>query len=65
MLSRRDGQVFWQDSCALANSYYFDQRGDVPLRPMSTVEAAWRAGHFDLGDYRFERVGAPAPARVS
>ncbi|MEV0360409.1 NAD(P)/FAD-dependent oxidoreductase [Nocardia sp. NPDC050697] len=54
MLSRRDGQVFWQDSCATANSYYFDKHGDVPLRPSTTLEAAWRAGHFDLGDYRFE-----------
>ncbi|MFD0365663.1 flavin-containing monooxygenase [Nocardia sp. GCM10030253] len=53
MLARRDGQVFWQDSCALANSYYFDAHGDVPLRPSTTVEAAWRSGHFDLADYRF------------
>lgn len=53
MLDRRDGQVFWQDSCALANSYYFDKNGDVPLRPSTTVEAAWRSGHFDLDDYRF------------
>ncbi|RDI42153.1 flavin-containing monooxygenase [Nocardia mexicana] len=61
MLNRRDGQVFWQDSCTLANSYYFDQHGDVPLKPMSTAEAAWRAGHFDLGDYSFERT--PVQAR--
>ncbi|MBO0856787.1 MAG: NAD(P)/FAD-dependent oxidoreductase, partial [Nocardia sp.] len=60
MLERRDGQVFWQDSCALANSYYFDKHGDVPLRPMTTVEAAWRAKHFDLNDYTF---GEPASAR--
>ncbi|MFE3544974.1 flavin-containing monooxygenase [Nocardia sp. NPDC059177] len=53
MLARRGGQVFWQDSCALANSYYFDAHGDVPLRPSSTVESAWRSGHFDLDDYRF------------
>ncbi|WP_280386854.1 flavin-containing monooxygenase [Nocardia wallacei] len=60
MLNRRGGQVFWQDSCTLANSYYFDQHGDVPLKPMSTAEAAWRAGHFDLGDYSFERAPVPA-----
>ncbi|QIS09335.1 flavin-containing monooxygenase [Nocardia arthritidis] len=54
MLSRRGGQVFWQDSCAMANSYYFDKHGDVPFRPTTTVEAAWRSGHFDLDDYRFE-----------
>ncbi|RMI35431.1 flavin-containing monooxygenase [Nocardia stercoris] len=53
MLARRGGQVFWQDSCTLSNSYYFDKHGDVPLRPSSTVEAAWRSGHFDLDDYAF------------
>ncbi|MFJ1460165.1 flavin-containing monooxygenase [Nocardia sp. N2S4-5] len=62
MLDRRAGQVFWQDSCTLANSYYFDKNGDVPLRPMSTVEAAWRAAHFDLGDYRFESGATDARA---
>lgn len=56
MLARRGGQVFWQDSCASANSYYFDKHGDVPLRPTTTVEAAWRSGHFDLADYRFTRA---------
>lgn len=70
MLGRRGTQVFWQDSCALANSYYFDKNGDVPLRPMSTVEAAWRAGHFALDDYRFEsvkpvRASGPSPARTT
>ncbi|MBF6334080.1 flavin-containing monooxygenase [Nocardia transvalensis] len=66
MLNRRGGQVFWQDSCVLANSYYFDEHGDVPLRPMSTVEASWRAGHFDLRDYTFTRVPAHATkARAS
>ncbi|MGW5455027.1 flavin-containing monooxygenase [Nocardia sp. NPDC003979] len=53
VLARRGGQVFWQDSCASANSYYFDKHGDVPLRPSSTLEAAWRSGHFDLSDYMF------------
>ncbi|MGW5436764.1 flavin-containing monooxygenase [Nocardia asteroides] len=53
MLARRGGQVFWQDSCATANSYYFDKHGDVPLRPASTLEAAWRSGHFALSDYVF------------
>ncbi|MFI1915321.1 flavin-containing monooxygenase [Nocardia sp. NPDC020380] len=57
MLSRRGTQVFWQDSCALANSYYFDKNGDVPLRAMSTPEAAWRAAHFSLTDYSFEKAG--------
>ncbi|UGT58656.1 NAD(P)/FAD-dependent oxidoreductase [Nocardia asteroides] len=53
VLARRGGQVFWQDSCANANSYYFDKHGDVPLRPSSTLEATWRSGHFDLTDYVF------------
>jgi cation diffusion facilitator CzcD-associated flavoprotein CzcO len=56
MLSRRKYQIFWQDSCASANSYYFDRHGDVPLRPTTTIESAWRSRHFDLDDYRFERV---------
>ncbi|MBF6069615.1 NAD(P)/FAD-dependent oxidoreductase [Nocardia farcinica] len=57
MLARRGGQVFWEASCARANSYYFDKHGDVPLRPTTTLEAAWRSGHFDLDDYRFAWAG--------
>lgn len=53
MMRRRHRQVFWQDSCRLANSYYFDKNGDVPLRPTTTVEAVWRSRRFALGDYRF------------
>jgi cation diffusion facilitator CzcD-associated flavoprotein CzcO len=53
MLARRDRQVFFRGSCSTANSYYFDKHGDVPFRPASTVEAAWRSAHFDLDDYRF------------
>jgi cyclohexanone monooxygenase len=55
MMRRRHRQVFWQDSCRLANSYYFDKNGDVPLRPTTTVEAYWRSRRFDLDDYRFTR----------
>jgi cation diffusion facilitator CzcD-associated flavoprotein CzcO len=58
MLRRRTRQVFWQESCGVANSYYFDQHGDVPLRPVPTLETIWRANRFDFGDYRFT-----APAR--
>src|SRR5207302_2850322 len=54
MLRRRGRQVFWQGSCALANSYYFDPHGDVPLRPSTTIETMWRARRFSLSDYRFE-----------
>jgi cation diffusion facilitator CzcD-associated flavoprotein CzcO len=53
MMRRRHRQVFWQDSCRLANSYYFDKNGDVPLRPTTTVEAYWRSRRFDLDDYEF------------
>ncbi|CAJ1504970.1 flavin-containing monooxygenase [[Mycobacterium] holstebronense] len=53
MMSKRHRQVFWQDSCKSANSYYFDKHGDVPLRPTTTVEAYWRSRHFDIDDYRF------------
>jgi cation diffusion facilitator CzcD-associated flavoprotein CzcO len=53
MMRKRHRQIFWQDSCQLANSYYFDMNGDVPLRPASTVEAYWRSRRFPLADYRF------------
>ncbi len=58
MLARRRRQVFFQDSCATANSYYFDRHGDVPFRSASTLEAAWRSARFDLGDYRFSTAAA-------
>ena len=53
MMSKRHRQVFWQDSCSAANSYYFDKNGDVPLRPATTVEAYLRSRRFDLDDYEF------------
>jgi cation diffusion facilitator CzcD-associated flavoprotein CzcO len=53
MMRKRHRQIFWQDSCRLANSYYFDKNGDVPLRPATTVQAYWRSRRFDLDDYRF------------
>jgi hypothetical protein len=37
----------------VANSYYFDENGDVPLWPASTIEAYWRSRRFPLADYRF------------
>ncbi|MEA2167938.1 MAG: hypothetical protein QOF76_1238 [Solirubrobacteraceae bacterium] len=51
----------WQaGSCATANSYYFDRKGDTPfLRPTSSAEA-WRAAKgFPFDDYTF----TPAPVR--
>lgn len=59
MLSRRHTQIFWQASCANANSYYFDTNGDVPLRRASTPQMIWEARNFPLSDYRF---GSGAPA---
>jgi cation diffusion facilitator CzcD-associated flavoprotein CzcO len=53
MMRKRHTQIFWQDSCALANSYYFDKNGDVPLRRASTLEAYWRSRRFPLNDYAF------------
>ncbi|WP_445160812.1 flavin-containing monooxygenase [Mycobacterium sp. Dal123C01] len=53
MMRKRHRQIFWQDSCRLANSYYFDKNGDVPIRPTTTLEAYWRSRRFDLDDYRF------------
>jgi cation diffusion facilitator CzcD-associated flavoprotein CzcO len=52
-MRRRHRQVFWQDSCRTANSYYFDKNGDVGLRPANTFEVYWRSRRFDLDDYRF------------
>ena len=53
VMRRRHRQVFWQDSCRRANSYYFDKNGDVALRPSTTFEMYWRSRRFDLDDYRF------------
>lgn len=54
MLRKRGRQVFWQPSCSLSNSYYFDPHGDVPLRPSPTIETMWRSRRFPLHDYKFE-----------
>jgi cation diffusion facilitator CzcD-associated flavoprotein CzcO len=53
VLARRPNQIFFQGSCANANSYYFDKHGDAPFRPSLTLEAAWRSARFDLDDYAF------------
>jgi cation diffusion facilitator CzcD-associated flavoprotein CzcO len=55
VLARRDNQIFFQGSCANANSYYFNKHGDVPFRPSLTLEAAWRSARFDLGDYAYAK----------
>lgn len=53
-LGRRRHQVFFQDSCAGANSYYFDAHGDVPFRAASTLETMWTSRRFPLAVYRFD-----------
>jgi cyclohexanone monooxygenase len=45
MMRKRHRQIFWQDSCATANSYYFDRNGATcrcgrPARPRRTGAAA-------------------------
>lgn len=62
MMRKRHRQIFWQDSCKTANSYYFDKNGDVPLRPASTAEAYWRSRWFPLSDYRFTGERLPYAA---
>lgn len=58
MLGRRDKQVFFLGNCSGANSYYFDDHGDVPLRAASTLETMWDAHHFPLRDYDFTTTTA-------
>ncbi len=53
MMRKRHRQIFWQDTCSLANSYYFDKNGDVPLRPATTLQAYWRSRRYPLDDYEF------------
>ena len=52
-MRKRHTQIFWQDSCKLANSYYFDSHGDVPLRRATTFETIWRSRRYPLSDYAF------------
>ena len=52
-MRKRHTQIFWQDSCKLANSYYFDSHGDVPLRRATTLGTIWRSRRFPLDDYAF------------
>jgi cyclohexanone monooxygenase len=52
-MRKRHTQVFWQDTCNLANSYYFDSHGDVPLRRSTTLGTIWRSRRFPMRDYAF------------
>jgi cation diffusion facilitator CzcD-associated flavoprotein CzcO len=53
MLARRHNQIFFRDTCSVANSYYFDEHGDVPFRPSASLETIWRANRFSFDDYVF------------
>ncbi|MGH8494242.1 MAG: flavin-containing monooxygenase [Moraxellaceae bacterium] len=53
MKARTGNQVFFNNGCGSANSYYFDKHGDVPFRPATSVEAHLRSVTFPLSDYRF------------
>jgi cyclohexanone monooxygenase len=53
MMGKRHRQIFWQDSCQVANSYYFDAQGDVIARPGTTIGTYWRSRRFPLSDYSF------------
>ncbi|HMS72008.1 MAG TPA: hypothetical protein PKB03_03150, partial [Baekduia sp.] len=53
MLKRRPRQVFWQDSCSVASSYYFDDHGDVPLRHGLTAQTYAAARRYPLSDYSY------------
>jgi cation diffusion facilitator CzcD-associated flavoprotein CzcO len=55
MLGRRRRQVFYNNNCAGANSYYFDKHGDVPFRAATSLEAYWQSKHFPIDDYLFSR----------
>src|SRR3954454_11584196 len=53
MLSRRPRQIFFQGTCATANSYYFDEHGDVPFRASTTLGATRRSARPRAGDDAF------------
>ncbi|AMW20088.1 flavin-containing monooxygenase [Mycobacteroides chelonae] len=61
VLARRKHQVFYSANCATANSYYFDQHGDVPWRAATTPEIILRSKTFSLGDYHFTGPRAAHP----
>jgi cation diffusion facilitator CzcD-associated flavoprotein CzcO len=58
MLARRHNQIFFRDTCSLANSYYFDRHGDVPFRASPSLETIWHANRYSLDDYSFEQLAA-------
>jgi hypothetical protein len=54
MTEKLGDSVFYQGSCATANSYYFNQHGEAAiLRPSSTISAKREVESFPLSDYAF------------
>ncbi|MCT7365848.1 hypothetical protein A7G45_23580 [Mycolicibacterium llatzerense] len=52
--SRIEHTIFKATECSGANSYYFDEFGDVSIfRPHTAPEGIWRARRFPLDDYTF------------
>ncbi len=53
MWAGRKLSVFNDPSCANANSYYFDQHGDTPFRPSTSLGIWWRSRRLPMSDYVF------------
>jgi cation diffusion facilitator CzcD-associated flavoprotein CzcO len=53
MWAGRKLSVFNDPSCANANSYYFDQHGDTPFRPSTSLGVWWRSRRLPMSDYVF------------
>lgn len=59
VMRRRQTMVLFGGSCASANSYYFDARGDAPgMRPVTGFEHWLNSRRFPLDDYVFASRGA-------
>jgi cation diffusion facilitator CzcD-associated flavoprotein CzcO len=55
VLRRRENMVLFAGRCGASNSYYFDERGDVPgMRPVTGGQHWLRSRTFPLSAYRFE-----------
>ena len=65
MMRKRHRQIFWQDSCRNANSYYFDRNGDVPLRPSTHARDDLAQPPFPARRLRVQRVALSRSARAS
>nr|WP_064442131.1 NAD(P)/FAD-dependent oxidoreductase [Hoyosella altamirensis] len=61
MIGRRERQIFFNQDCSNANSYYFDPNGDVPFRSATTLHSRWASGHFSIDHYEFTHR-EPSPA---